>query len=355
MEKNIALGIINQQKKEEALTQRNTHFANISKYHDILGWWINIPFKKFQDDIYLLLNQDDNKKLILIHINANSIENPNKIFRDKDGRADIFIAKSDDNIYNDVQSNGIGYQFTNIEEYSSNVKRKYTEDELMFLADNVFKIYVDKYNKNQTLQYSIIQPSSNVQIIHSIAKKIDMSTGTAENYSERLFNLWNELNDFHIRNGLDECPKLLRKVGSKVFDKNKFRKNSLINLTSFNEDFEKNLSKSKQFSHTDRMERLKNSPKIPSTTDVITKQFNRNPYVITEVLDRANGICEQCNKPAPFIRANDNTPYLEVHHKKMLSDGGEDTVDNAIAVCPNCHRELHFGKDANVLKSITTI
>ena len=32
-----------------------------------------------------------------------------------------------------------------------------------------------------------------------------------------------------------------------------------------------------------------------------------------------------------------------VHHLKQLADGGSDTTTNAIAVCPNCHRELHFG------------
>jgi 5-methylcytosine-specific restriction protein A len=65
--------------------------------------------------------------------------------------------------------------------------------------------------------------------------------------------------------------------------------------------------------------------------------------VIVEVLKRANGICENCHNPAPFIRKKDNSPYLEVHHKIHLSNKGEDSVENAIAVCPNCQRELHFG------------
>jgi 5-methylcytosine-specific restriction protein A len=65
--------------------------------------------------------------------------------------------------------------------------------------------------------------------------------------------------------------------------------------------------------------------------------------VIVEVLLRANGICEQCKNTAPFIRKTNNSPYLEVHHIVMLSNGGEDTVGNAIALCPNCHREQHFG------------
>jgi len=65
--------------------------------------------------------------------------------------------------------------------------------------------------------------------------------------------------------------------------------------------------------------------------------------VIVEVLKRANGICERCKSKAPFIRKKDHTPYLEVHHKVFLANGGEDSIENAIAVCPNCHRELHFG------------
>jgi 5-methylcytosine-specific restriction endonuclease McrA len=39
-------------------------------------------------------------------------------------------------------------------------------------------------------------------------------------------------------------------------------------------------------------------------------------------------------KQAPFNRTKDNSPYLEVHHKKRLSEGGEDSVKNAIALCP---------------------
>jgi len=82
---------------------------------------------------------------------------------------------------------------------------------------------------------------------------------------------------------------------------------------------------------------------VPESYETTTRVFYRNPDVIVEVLLRANGICEKCKKTAPFYRAADGTPFLEVHHMKRLADGGEDTVANAVAVCPNCHRELHFG------------
>jgi len=93
----------------------------------------------------------------------------------------------------------------------------------------------------------------------------------------------------------------------------------------------------------ERRKRL-SSPSRPPIQYVVSQViFSRNPDVVAEVLDRAAGICEACNKPAPFCRASDSSPYLEVHHIHMLAEGGLDTVENAIAVCPNCHRRAHYG------------
>lgn len=82
---------------------------------------------------------------------------------------------------------------------------------------------------------------------------------------------------------------------------------------------------------------------IPRVYEVRTQVFDRNPYVVAEVLIRAKGNCEGCGQPAPFSRRTDSTPYLEVHHIKPLSKGGHDSIENAIGLCPNCHRKAHFG------------
>lgn len=79
-------------------------------------------------------------------------------------------------------------------------------------------------------------------------------------------------------------------------------------------------------------------------------QFVRDPRVVAWVLNAANGKCECCGDDAPFARI-DGSPYLEVHHLKRLADGGTDRVSNAIALCPNCHRELHFGINRSDLLS----
>jgi 5-methylcytosine-specific restriction protein A len=100
-----------------------------------------------------------------------------------------------------------------------------------------------------------------------------------------------------------------------------------------------------------RKARLKDAPKVPTKVPVVTYAFVRNPDVVAEVLLRASGICERCSKEAPFRRKTDSQPYLEVHHKVQLSKGGEDTVDNALALCPNCHRYSHFGLEVDELSN----
>lgn len=92
-----------------------------------------------------------------------------------------------------------------------------------------------------------------------------------------------------------------------------------------------------------RQQRLALADRVPRKITVETTVFLRNPDVVAEVLIRANGFCEICECAAPFLRRSDALPYLEVHHSTRLADGGEDSVKNAVAACPNCHRQAHFG------------
>lgn len=62
----------------------------------------------------------------------------------------------------------------------------------------------------------------------------------------------------------------------------------------------------------ERQARLSKVPKQPTKVVAITAVFLRNADVIAEVLQR--------------------------------TDGGADTITNAQALCPTCHRRLHFGQ-----------
>lgn len=80
-----------------------------------------------------------------------------------------------------------------------------------------------------------------------------------------------------------------------------------------------------------------------------TEVFERDPKVKAWVLKNASGKCECCKQDSPFISTN-GIPYLEVHHLKLLTNGGSDTIENTVALCPNCHREFHHGINREKIK-----
>jgi 5-methylcytosine-specific restriction protein A len=82
----------------------------------------------------------------------------------------------------------------------------------------------------------------------------------------------------------------------------------------------------------------------PARSSEVVATFLRDPAVVAWVRAQALGKCEKCGDPAPFSTPS-GQPFLEVHHVRRLADGGSDTVTNAVAVCPNCHRRCHFAAD----------
>lgn len=76
------------------------------------------------------------------------------------------------------------------------------------------------------------------------------------------------------------------------------------------------------------------------------RSYPRSQYVREYALRMADGVCQGCGADAPFIASNGD-PYLEVHHITRRSDGGADAPENVIAVCPNCHRHVHEGRDGD--------
>jgi 5-methylcytosine-specific restriction endonuclease McrA len=119
----------------------------------------------------------------------------------------------------------------------------------------------------------------------------------------------------------------------------------------FDEELTKAISKSLKECDELLKKRLTEAPKIPDKVQTISYDFRRNPDVIAVVLKRANGKCELCGFDAPFLKASDGNPYLEVHHWITLSEGGEDTVENTGALCPNCHKQAHYGQRREFIKS----
>jgi 5-methylcytosine-specific restriction protein A len=96
----------------------------------------------------------------------------------------------------------------------------------------------------------------------------------------------------------------------------------------------------KKLSDQELARRAKYSKKGVGIRQVSTTTPIRNEYVAELAKRRAMGICQLCEKPAPFNDKQGN-PYLETHHIVWLAKGGSDTIDNTVALCPNCHRKMH--------------
>jgi len=114
----------------------------------------------------------------------------------------------------------------------------------------------------------------------------------------------------------------------------------LIDIELKNKIEEKAERKVKRLSNEELLKRAKAAPKKAGARAVQTTQAQRDPNISEYVKRRAAGFCELCKEPAPFNNKKGN-PYLESHHILWLSKGGDDSIKNAVALCPNCHRKMH--------------
>lgn len=77
--------------------------------------------------------------------------------------------------------------------------------------------------------------------------------------------------------------------------------------------------------------------------------YRRDGTVRDYVIKRSRGRCEHCGTLG--FELPDGSHYVEAHHVIALSAQGPDTVENVIALCPEHHREAHYGKQAEALES----
>lgn len=110
----------------------------------------------------------------------------------------------------------------------------------------------------------------------------------------------------------------------------------------FEQEFDKNQLRTKASQLVGKIDRPPKGFAKPLKRMQAVVDFGRDRQVHAYVLQRANEHCELCGTPAPFEDSK-GVPFLEVHHVKRLADGGPDVPRNAVALCPNCHREAHYG------------
>ncbi len=83
--------------------------------------------------------------------------------------------------------------------------------------------------------------------------------------------------------------------------------------------------------------------------DRTSSAYRRDRSIRNIALLRAGGRCSLCGELG--FAMPDGRIYLETHHIVPLCDGGLDDSSNVAALCPDHHREAHFGNDRCEIKS----
>lgn len=101
----------------------------------------------------------------------------------------------------------------------------------------------------------------------------------------------------------------------------------------------------------DRAEDAARNNSVREQVTSTSSQYYRSNRIKEYAKARADGVCECCGEPAPFADEG-GEPYLEVHHVDELGEGGADHPNRVVAVCPTCHRRVHYGNDGKELNSL---
>lgn len=97
----------------------------------------------------------------------------------------------------------------------------------------------------------------------------------------------------------------------------------------------------KKLSDEELETRAKHASKKATSRHVTINNYERETSVTEYAKRWAKGICQLCDAPAPF-KNKKGEPHLHTHHVEWLSRGGEDSIENTVALCPNCHDRMHI-------------
>jgi 5-methylcytosine-specific restriction protein A len=114
----------------------------------------------------------------------------------------------------------------------------------------------------------------------------------------------------------------------------------MVSETRHRENLQRKEKQAQKLSDEDLLLRARHAPTKPGRQRVETYQMSRDPHVSELAKRNADGVCQLCRARAPFDDKR-GKPFLETHHIEWLSKGGSDSIENTVALCPNCHRRMH--------------
>jgi 5-methylcytosine-specific restriction enzyme A len=226
------------------------------------------------------------------------------------------------------------------------MRRSHKTNTLVLVANHVKSIFDDRWDGN-TMNYTGMGLKGEQSLDFMQNKTLNESNVNGvdvhffEVFTEKVYNYqgqvvlankpFQELQDDEDGNSRNVWIfPLRRKDGS----------TPVISKASLDKTFERKVRKSSTLTLEELKSKASKSQPKPGSRVTTTTTYQRDANVVNYTLKRADGVCELCEQPAPFKKKNGDH-YLEVHHIEQLSNGGKDTIENTVALCPNCHRKMH--------------
>jgi 5-methylcytosine-specific restriction enzyme A len=227
------------------------------------------------------------------------------------------------------------------------MRRSHDTNSLVIISDHTKSLYEDKWI-NDILHYTGMGKEGNQDIKNAQNRTLAESTFNGVNvylfevfregeyifhgnveliglpYGGRQLDLKNNIRDvilFPLKVKSSQPPIVISKdlIDAKNESRHKYNRKSSIE---------------------DLKNRAQTASKPSSKRETTTTTYDRNQDVVDYIKRVAEGICQLCKKPAPFVD-KDGDPFLHAHHIIWLKRNGFDSIDNAIALCPNCHAKMH--------------
>lgn len=118
----------------------------------------------------------------------------------------------------------------------------------------------------------------------------------------------------------------------------------------------KNVSQEEKLAHTysqldieELLKRAKGANPKPKKRKTTSETYERDLAVKAWAIKRSSFKCEMPNCDYEGFTKADGTKYIETHHIIPLSENGEDSIKNIAALCPNCHKLLHYASNKDEL------
>ncbi|MGL5557665.1 MAG: HNH endonuclease [Paraclostridium dentum] len=255
------------------------------------------------------------------------------------------------NINNGIKGLIIGYIYDNTTIASvfscgtqGGMRRSHTTNTLVIFSDHTRGVYDDRWIDDSTLLYTgmgqegdqVLDGNQNRTMYESRKNGINIHLFETFKPGEHMYRGQVELIDDPYIDYQEDVKGNNRKVWIFPIKLKTSTSVPFELIESVNDLREKEANKM-------TLEKLKKRAKITNkvgTRSVVTKTHVRDAFISKYVKKRASGICDLCEEKAPFLDKS-GEPYLESHHVDWLSEGGEDSITNCVALCPSCHRKVH--------------